>query len=58
MHHDPKLPPYTDFCKCTVCGEYFNSEKPFSMHRQGKVGIGQVLPDTSRNAQKRHEYEQ
>ena len=33
---EPKLPPYSNFCKCAACGEYFNSEKPFAMHRIGE----------------------
>ena len=30
---DPKLPINTCFCKCAACGEYFNSEAGFDMHR-------------------------
>lgn len=38
MKSDPKLPAYSNFCKCTVCGEYFTSVYPFDMHRIGKHG--------------------
>ena len=30
---DPKLPPYSNFCKCPACGEYFNSVSGFEYHR-------------------------
>jgi len=35
--HDPKLPPYSNYCKCAACDEYFNSETPFAMHRRGEA---------------------
>lgn len=35
---DPKLPFYTDKCKCSVCGEYFNSTYAFDSHRTGPFG--------------------
>jgi len=33
--NDPKLPPGTRLCRCSVCRLYFNSVKPFDMHRVG-----------------------
>jgi len=35
---DPMLPPNRKYCKCGSCDTYFNSEKPFAMHRTGKYG--------------------
>ena len=32
---DPKLRIGANFCKCTACGKYFNSEYPFGKHRRG-----------------------
>lgn len=31
----PDMPYGTALCYCTVCGEYFRSEAPFTMHRPG-----------------------
>lgn len=36
---DPRLPLYTDTCRCTGCGEYFNSPAAFDKHRVGEPGI-------------------
>jgi len=33
--NDAKLPFYSDRCKCSVCGEYFNSTYAFTKHRTG-----------------------
>jgi len=35
---DPKLPPDTKYCQCSVCGEYFTSPTTFDMHRSGEPG--------------------
>lgn len=35
---DPKLPVASKYCLCSPCGEYFNSEKGFNMHRIGNPG--------------------
>ena len=35
---DPKLPIGSNFCQCSGCGEYFNSELPFRLHRFGTHG--------------------
>lgn len=35
---DPKLPLYTDKCRCMACGEYFNSSSAFTKHRVGPLG--------------------
>ncbi len=32
---DPMLPRYTDKCRCSICGEYFNSSSAFGKHRYG-----------------------
>ena len=37
-HHDPMLPHGSDKCRCSTCGEYFNSTGAFSRHLVGKVG--------------------
>ena len=37
---DPMLPHYTDHCKCTTCGEYFNSSSAFDYHREGSYTAG------------------
>lgn len=34
-HSDAKLPPGTNYCKCTACGEYFGGVFAFDMHRHG-----------------------
>jgi len=31
--NDPKLPFGSNYCLCSVCGEYFTSESTFRMHR-------------------------
>jgi len=35
---DERLPLYTDICKCSKCGEYFNSTAAFDKHRTGDYG--------------------
>ena len=35
--HDTMLPPNTNYCKCTVCGEYFGGVGGFDLHRRGTV---------------------
>ena len=40
---DPKLPYGTNYCKCSACSEYFNSEKAFAMHRIGPPGERECL---------------
>jgi len=32
---DPKLPTGTNYCRCSACGEYFNSVVAFEKHRIG-----------------------
>lgn len=34
---DPRLPFYTDRCKCPTCGEYFSSTYAFDQHRKGPI---------------------
>lgn len=36
-HSDPMLPPYSNFCQCSECGEYFGGVSTFDLHRRGKV---------------------
>ena len=36
FHSDPMLPPYSRFCKCASCGEYFGGVGTFDLHRRGK----------------------
>lgn len=31
---DPRLMPRTNHCLCSLCGEYFTTEKNYEMHRQ------------------------
>ena len=33
---DPMLPPYSNFCQCSGCGEYFGGVATFDLHRRGK----------------------
>ena len=33
---DDKLRPGANRCRCATCGEYFNGEKAFDMHRIGE----------------------
>jgi hypothetical protein len=41
------LPRYTDKCRCSICGEYFNSSGAFGRHRVGPFApIGK--PETRR----------
>jgi len=35
MSSDPKLPPNTNYCKCSGCGLYFGGASGFDMHRRG-----------------------
>lgn len=35
IEKDLKLPNKTNYCKCTLCGEYFNSPAGFDKHRVG-----------------------
>ena len=32
---DPRLKPGTNRCLCSVCGEYFSSDRAFDRHRHG-----------------------
>jgi len=34
---DPKLPLYSNFCKCAACGKYFGSVSGFDRHRRSKA---------------------
>lgn len=46
---DPKLRPNTNYCRYSGCGEYFNSEWPFKIHRVGKPAARKCLsPDEMR----------
>lgn len=48
---DPRLPHGSRFCRCNACGEYFNSDYPFSMHRVGPYERRRCLtPDEMRAA--------
>ena len=43
---DPKLPADSNFCLCPSCGEYFNSEAGFDMHRmRGKCRTKAQMKD-------------
>ena len=35
FHSDPMLPPGTNYCKCSGCGEYFGGVRAFEVHRVG-----------------------
>ena len=32
---DPRLPFYSNHCKCSACGEYFTCDYNFRLHRHG-----------------------
>ena len=34
---DPMLPIGTNYCQCSVCGEYFGGVTTFDLHRRGRV---------------------
>jgi hypothetical protein len=48
---NPMLPIGSDKCRCTACGDHFNSGFAFSSHRSGAVGIDRrCLSDAERLA--------
>ena len=42
--HDKKLPPGTNYCKCSACGEYFGGVRGFELHRVGPADERSCLP--------------
>jgi len=36
MAADPRLPPGSNFCRCSVCGEHFLNVRAFDLHRVGE----------------------
>jgi hypothetical protein len=42
---DPRLPFGSRFCRCSVCGKYFNSAYPFDLHRTGHPEQRRCLTD-------------
>jgi len=40
---DPMLPMRSNYCKCAVCGVYFNAPSIFTLHRVGATGDRRCL---------------